>query len=346
VSISADAIFGVALPAHGPVESAVATAVDAEELGYGVVWITDDRLQRDVFEILTAVALRTSRVRLGPGVVNPYSRHPALIATAIATLDEVSDGRAVLGIGAGGTNHRALGVTRKAPVTAVREAISIVRGLLAGEEVTLTGKVVRAQQARLDFTPVRPHIPIYVGTRGPLMLELAGAEADGVIVGNVASSAGWRYAVEHIKQGAALQGRELSSIAHTAWVYCCIADDPSKALDAIRPNVATSLATSRSILPSLGIELPQEYEQRMTTTGWSLDRDAVRHAGDALPVELLRWFALAGTPAECATALQALHAEYPQISEIVIVPAGDAPGEVVRRFALEVAPALEVSNVG
>jgi 5,10-methylenetetrahydromethanopterin reductase len=345
VSTSADAIFGVALPAHGTVESIVGAAVEAEELGFSVVWITDDRLQRDVFEILTATALRTSRLLLGPGVVNPYSRHPALIATAIATLDEVSGGRAVLGIGAGGTNHRALGVVREAPAVAVREAISLVRRLLAGEEVTMAGTIVRAEQARLDFTPVRPRIPIYVGTRGPRMLELAGAEADGVIVGNVASCAGWRYAVEHVRKGAEKHGRDTTTIAHTAWVYCCIADDSKAALDAIRPNVATSLATSRPILSNLGIVLPPEYERRMESLGWSLERDALRHAGDALPVELLRWFALAGTPEECAAALRTLHDEFPQISEVVIVPSGEAPAEVMRKFALEVAPVLDAPRV-
>src|SRR5262249_60583801 len=100
------------------------------------------------------------------------------------------------------------------------DASSLGPRLLAGQEVTLAGTIVRAEHARLDVTPVRPSIPIYVGTRGPRMLALAGAEADGVIVGNVASCAGWRYAMGHIQSGAKRPGRDTASLVHTAWGYC------------------------------------------------------------------------------------------------------------------------------
>src|SRR5262245_24536789 len=157
--------LSVALPTREPVAALVQAAREAEPLGYTQVWVTDDRLQRDPFTVLAALASATSTVRLGPGVTNPFSRHPALIATAIATLDELSDGRAVLGLGAGGTNHRALGVRREAPVAALAETVELVRGLLAGREMTMDGRVVRAAEARLDFEPVRRAIPIYIGAR-------------------------------------------------------------------------------------------------------------------------------------------------------------------------------------
>ena len=333
--------LGVALPVHGPVDTLVASAREAENLGYRYLWATDDRLQKDVFGVLAAIALATTELRLGPGVTNPYSRHPALIATAIATLDELSGGRAVLGLGAGGTNHRALGVHREAPVAGLSEAIELIHGLLAGREMTLAGRVVRAQEARLDFTPLRASIPIYLGARGPRMLELAGARADGVIVGNVASPEGWRYAFERIAAGAARAGRKVETIRLTAWVYCSIADEPQAALDAIRPMVATSLATSRAVLAALGLELPTDYVREMDARGWSLEREAVTAAGAAIPEETLRWFGLAGTVAECAASLRELLAAFPQISQVAIVPAaprGRTAAEVVRRFSREVVP--------
>src|SRR5205085_117130 len=159
------------LPLHDPLEELVATARSAEQLGYRHLWATDDRLQKDVFVVLAAIARATRELRLGPGVTNPFSRRPALIATAVATLDELSGGRAALGLGAGGTNHRALGIRRKAPVAALRESIALIRALLAGDEVTTNGRVVHAEGARLDFTPVRRSIPVYVGARAPRMLE-------------------------------------------------------------------------------------------------------------------------------------------------------------------------------
>jgi 5,10-methylenetetrahydromethanopterin reductase len=333
--------LGVAFPLDAPLERLVDAARAAEALGYEYVWATDDRLQRDVFVALAAVAGATARVRLGPGVTNPFSRHPALIASAIATLDELSGGRAVLGLGAGGTNHRALGVRREAPVAGVGEALELIRGLLAGRELTLEGQVVRADHARLDFMPVRARIPVYIGARGPRMLELAGATADGVIVGNVAAATGWRYAVGRIGAGAERAGRDLAALQLIAWLYCAVDDEREAALDAIRPKVATSLATSRPVLAHLGIELPAGYAQRMQQHDWSLEEAAVADAGREIPVETLRFFGLAGTPGDCAASLADLLAAFPQIAQVAIVPAAKGPSDVdavVRRFATEVVP--------
>jgi 5,10-methylenetetrahydromethanopterin reductase len=334
-------VFGLVLPPHGPLDELVETAREAEALGYRHLWVTDDRLQKDVFVVLSAIALATRELRLGPGVTNPFSRRPALIATAVATLDELSGGRAVLGLGAGGTNHRALGVRREAPVAALSESIALIRRLLAGEEVTASGRVVRADGARLDFTPVRRELPLYLGARAPRMLELAGELADGVIVGNVASPGGWSRAYDRIAAGAARAGRAIAGIALTAWLYCSIADDSAAALDALRPMVATSLATSRSALATLGLDPPPEYLHRMEERGWSLERDAVAYAGNAVPEETLRWFGLAGTAAECAAALQELLSRFPQLSQVAIVPAapaGGTVGDVVRAFIGDVVP--------
>ncbi len=341
--------LGVAIPAREPVAALVEAAREAEQLGFAQVWVTDDRLQRDPFGVLAALALGTRTVRLGPGVTNPFSRHPALIAAAIATLDELSAGRAVLGLGAGGTNHRALGIRREAPVAALAEAVELVRGLLAGREVTMDGRVVRAEQARLDFEPFRRAIPIHIGARGPKMLELAGAVADGVIVGNVAAAGGWRYAMDRITVGAERAGRDLASLELTAWVYCAIDDDPAAALDAIRPKVATSLATSRPILAELGLELPPAYAERMDELGWSLEEEAVADAGASIPEETLRFFGLAGSPADCADALGGLLEAFPGITQVTIVPApprGVTSGDVIRRFATEVVPQLSSRQAG
>jgi 5,10-methylenetetrahydromethanopterin reductase len=337
--------YGLGIPPVAPVEELVELAVEAEQLGYRWLWVNDERLERDPFTVLAAMAERTARIRLGPGVTNPYSRHPALIATAMATLDELSGRRAVLGLGAGGTNHRALAVERSAPVTALREAIELIRALWAGAQVTVEGRVVRACEAQLDFPAPRARLPVYLGARGPRVLELAGAVADGVIVGNVATREGWDYALGRIAAGAASAGRELANIRLTAWLYTCVADDEEAALDAIRPMAATSLVTSRPVLPELGIEMPQAFARVMETRDWSLAREAVTEAGRELPVELVLRFGLAGTPETCRRRLRELLDAVPQISQVTIVPFAPATGsvaETVWRFidgvALEAAP--------
>ena len=333
--------YGVGLPPEAPVPDLVELAEGAERLGYDYVWVNDERLERDPSTVLAAIAMRTSRLRLGPGVTNPYSRHPALLATAAATLDELSGGRAVLGIGAGGTNHRALGIEREAPVVALREALEVIRGLLAGATVTVEGRVVRATSATLGFE-AREGLPIYIGARGPKVLELAGELADGVIVGNVASEDGWRYALERVSKGAARAGRDLDQLALVAWVYACVADDGEAALDAIRPMAATSLVTSRPVLDRLGIEMPAAFRREMEASEWSLARESVSRAGRTLPPEVVNRFGIAGPPDQCRERLESLLRAFPEISQVAIVPfappGGDA-AETIERFIAEVARA-------
>lgn len=332
--------YALGLPPTAPAGELLALAVEAERLGYRWLWVNDERLERDPFTLLAAMAERTERIRLGPGVTNPYSRHAALLASAMATLDELSGGRAVLGLGAGGTNHRALALERTAPATALREAIELIRALWAGETVSVAGRVVRARDARLDFAAPRARLPIYLGARGPRMLELAGAVADGVIVGNVATPDGWGYALGRIAAGAESADRALDDVRLTAWFYACVADDEDQALDAIRPMAATSLVTSRPVLGELGIQMPDQFARVMAARDWSLAREDVTEAGRTLAPELVRRFGLAGTPETCRARLRALLEAVPQISQVAIVPfaaRGGAIDETVRRFIGEVA---------
>jgi 5,10-methylenetetrahydromethanopterin reductase len=336
----AEVEYGVGLPPTSPVADLVAVAEEVERVGYRYLWVNDERLERDAFTVLAAMAQRTERIRIGPGVTNPYSRHPALIATATATLDELSGGRAVLGLGAGGTNHRALGIERRAPVGALRDSVELIRALWSGTTTTVEGDVVRARDAKLDFGAPRPRVPIYIGGRGPRVLELAGEIADGVIVGNVATREGWTYALDRVAAGAARAGRAVGEIRLTAWLYACVADDEDDALDAIRPMAATSLVTSRPVLGELGIELPDDFRARMEARGWSLEHETVAEAGATLPAELVHRFGIAGTPSSCRTRLARLLEAFPQISQVAIVPFAPSGGAVLHtltRFIDEVA---------
>src|SRR3990167_5632858 len=152
------------LPAYAPARLAELAAL-AEDTGYDDFWLADERFFREVYACLTLCALRTRRIRLGPGVTDPYSRHPALTAMAIATLDEISNRRAVLGIGAGVSGFRELGVDASRSAVAIREAVELIRRLLAGETVTVKGREISFTDGRLDFAPPRPDLPIYVASQ-------------------------------------------------------------------------------------------------------------------------------------------------------------------------------------
>jgi 5,10-methylenetetrahydromethanopterin reductase len=144
-----------------PVRAMVERARLAEAIGYDTVWLADERFFREVYSCLAHFAGHTSKVRLSPCVTDPYSRHPALTAMAIATLDEISGGRAILGIGAGISGFAELGISRRQPACAIYETIEVIRALLRCESVNFRGEVINLNQGRLSFAPPRATIPIY-----------------------------------------------------------------------------------------------------------------------------------------------------------------------------------------
>jgi 5,10-methylenetetrahydromethanopterin reductase len=165
-----------------PVARLIERAKLAEAYGYSAVWLADERFYREVYTCLGQFAAQTSRVLLGPCVTGPYSRHPALTAMAIATLDEISGGRAILGIGAGISGFAELGIERRKPARAIREAIELIRTLLGGKTVDFEGEVITCNRGRLNFSESRPALPIYVASNGPIGQRAAAELADGVIM--------------------------------------------------------------------------------------------------------------------------------------------------------------------
>ncbi|RUA24852.1 MAG: hypothetical protein DSY73_03005 [Actinobacteria bacterium] len=171
--------LSVNLMPDAPVPDVVDLACLAERLGYRRCWVYDEGLvTRDVYVTLAAIALATDHIQLGPGITNPYVRHPGVTATAIATLDELSAGRAFVGIGAGGgLTLDPLGISRDRPLTAVREMVAALRDLFDGTTVDLDGAVSSFRSASLGFG--RSGIEIILAGRGPRMTSLGGEVADG-----------------------------------------------------------------------------------------------------------------------------------------------------------------------
>ena len=171
--------WSVNLMAKAPVGEIVELAVLAEQMGYDRCWLFDEGIMtRDVFVTLAAIAERTSTIKIGPGITNPYVRHPGATAAAIASIDELSDGRAFIGVGAGG--GLALGplaVERTRPLQVVADAVTAMRGLFAGDTVTMTSETFALNNARLEYA--RPNIEIIMAGRGPRMTSLGGRISDG-----------------------------------------------------------------------------------------------------------------------------------------------------------------------
>jgi len=167
---------------HLPPRAVAAAAVEAEALGYTCVWISDEGFMVDPFTILGLIADKTTRIGLGV-VTNPYTRHPAMTASAIATLDQLSGGRAALCYVAGGALVLdPIGMERPQPVATVSEAIALTRLLLTGDAVTWQGTRFQLKGARPEVR-ARPDLPIHVAARGEKMLSMAARQADAVWVG-------------------------------------------------------------------------------------------------------------------------------------------------------------------
>src|SRR6516162_1741739 len=209
----------------------------AEENGYSTVWVADERFYREVYSCLGQLAAHTSKVLLGPCVTDPFARHPALTAMAIATLDEISGGRAILGIGAGISGFAELGIDRRKPARAIREAIEVIRALLRGETVDYRGEVIAFNHGRLSFAPLRPDMPIYAASNCPLGQRAAAELADGVIMEACASAAEVR-AFRAAVVGAARNPSNPQAVRFIVRFNPCLCNDRRLEREGVRPWVA------------------------------------------------------------------------------------------------------------
>jgi 5,10-methylenetetrahydromethanopterin reductase len=304
--------FGVGILSQGCNEF-VDLAGRVEEWGYDQIWVPDQRFCRDVYVTLASCALSTRKIRLGTAVTDPYIRFPILTAVAIATIDELSNGRSVLGLGSGKSGFDALGIDPRRPVVAIRETVQVIRRLIAGETVDYDGETIKLNNASLGFRPMRNKIPIYIAARGPKILEMSGEIADGVILA-VGSTVGVRYAMEQIGVGADRAERNKDEIDVVSWTNCSIADDSLTAKNMMKPTVARFLWNYRSdqyksILRNVGIEekesrpviemMEEKSAKRMASTPKVADEIA-----RLVPDSLVDKIALAGTPEEIITKVE------------------------------------------
>jgi 5,10-methylenetetrahydromethanopterin reductase len=218
--------------------------------------------------------------------------------------------------------------------------VEVVRLLLAGQTVTYEGRHLQMREAKLDFAALR-QIPIYVAARGPRLLELAGQIGDGAIIGGFASPAGIEHARAAIGRGLERSGREWSDLDLVSWLYTCVADDPATARHAVARLVTTSLVTSRPILDSIGVRIPERLRSCLESSGWSVAPEAVDECSRHLNDEILDAFSLAGTPAECARKLRRIAETGVREIAFVALPApGQTVEQLARRLATEVVPEM------
>jgi 5,10-methylenetetrahydromethanopterin reductase len=312
--------LGVLLLGEHPMPRLRAMASRIEEMGYDSLWVADEKFYRDPFVSLAVVAQATQHIRLGTAVTEPYARHPALLAMAMGTIAELCPDRCILGLGAGGPGFPPMGVVRRAPARALREALQIIRGLLANQRVTLDGEVLSFHGGKLNFQ-AQP-MPIYVAARGRQMLRAAGGIADGVIMAPFASDQAIAYASALVREGARAgsDSRQAAGLAPrpalVARVDVSIAAERDLARRAVRYFVALPVWVSYpdwGYVEALGIALPEQLRSLIARREYG----DIAAAAELLPDAMLDHFAVAGTPEEVGDRLARLAS---QVDEVIIHP--------------------------
>jgi 5,10-methylenetetrahydromethanopterin reductase len=307
-----------------------------ETLGFDVAWVPDQTFFRDPFVVLTACVQATNRIRLMLGVTNPYTRHPAQVARAAATVDELAGGRLSLGYGAGNRKELLLplGMEQTEAGPRCREAVMITKRLLAGEEVHYRSPTLVVDGVRL-LLPPRPGLRVYLAGRGPHILKAAGEVADGVIIGGLVSPGGLTYALDMVRQGAASQNRELTALDIISWVGCHITDDRAATIETLRPSVAHIIGGAPiEVLRTIGLaderitQLKQAYAAGGPAGGAPLVTET--------EVDLLT---IVGSPEECSAGIRRLEeAGVNQVGLLLNQPTQEAQEAFLLRFAHEVMP--------
>jgi 5,10-methylenetetrahydromethanopterin reductase len=283
----------------------------AEEVGIDRLGISDVISYPDTYEIQALCAFVTKRIRIGSLVTNPYSRHPVVIAAAASTLDEISDGRAFVGIGAGAGLGRLGVIRRSAPAPAIRKAVHIIRELLSGKSVNprTDDHSMTFEETKLE-SPPQHTVPILIGTRSPKIAKIAGELADIIVIGarytsdqQIANYIGW------IKEGAARAGRDIYSIEIAPRLTLCASSNGELAKQSVKLYAAYYLALLKP--QDLIIEewkLQRIIDAVRKVRGWYFSPNVQypKEIDELIDDYIIDKFAVAGTPEECIVKIKTI----------------------------------------
>jgi 5,10-methylenetetrahydromethanopterin reductase len=318
--------FGVTLQGVDEPDEFVALVRRIEELGFDDLWLTDSSLHAGEVYVYATLALHaTSRLRVGTAVTNPLTRHPALTANAVRSLDLLGPGRVVCGIGVGDRPLGELGLPM-AKLQTLRETVDVLRRLWSGETVTDGAGRWRFDAARL-LSPVEPVPPVHVSASAPRALELAGEIADGLILLTGLFPEGLAFAREQLARGRARAQRE--SFEETLFLYGAVDDDEQRALDAARSIAAWFPKTAPDYARLAGMS--DELIDAVNGAYAGGEFQHARGAASLIPDELVRKIAFCGTPGQAEAKLAWLRDE--DVRSVSVFPLGPDRRGTIERFA-------------
>jgi len=328
-----------------PVTKLIEIARVNEEAGFDSIWAADHLLfvplgtVPEAWTILTAIAMVTKKAMLGTCVTDVHRYHPAVLAQRIATIDQISAGRVILGLGAGeAMNLQPFGIERRKPVSKLIETVSIMRKLWSGETFSYEGEFWKLKDAFLQIQPIQPRLPIYLGANSPRMLRLTGQIADGWLPTPLSPEL-YKKRLRFIEEGAQQAGRSISEIDTGLYLYTALADqaeDAHKQLDTMKPMIVTA----PELLHEAGykVEVPKEirtlaYTDVLPTGEWI---ELFAKYGDVIPREAAVEFSIAGTSQDCINKIE----EYVKVgvNHFVLINMGPSPRRVMETYGKEIIP--------
>jgi 5,10-methylenetetrahydromethanopterin reductase len=273
----------------------------AEEKGFEAVWQAESRLVRDAIVPMAAFASHTTRLKVASGVTNNWTRNIGLLAATFLTLDDLAPDRIICGIGAWWDPLASkVGITRRKPLTAMRETVEVFRKLLAMEMVTFHGEFQYVDGIQLDVVHGRKeprNVPIYIGATGMKMMELAGEIADGVCLNYLVHPDYNLRAMDALEIGARRDGRSIDDIDRPQLMICSVDYDRKKALDGARKMMTQYLGQQPHLMKASGVsqELLDEIHQVLT---WPATDEQIEAAMHLVPDDVVQMCTASGSPEE------------------------------------------------
>ncbi|MEM0089135.1 MAG: LLM class flavin-dependent oxidoreductase [Archaeoglobaceae archaeon] len=338
--------FGQLLPIPvSPIESLIKVGVRTEKAGLDSVWAADHLLMiptgivPNIWPILGIIASQTERIEIGTCVSDPHRMHPAVFAQMIATIDQISQGRTIAGLGPGeAMNVEQFGIQWNKPVSRMEEFIKILRALWLKDRVDYQGEFWNLKDALLQIKPKRNPVPIYIGANGKRTREITGKIADGWLP-TPQSPKLYKKHLDEIRSAANRVGRILDNFDPGLYIYVAIAEKYEEAMSQLR-KIKPQIAFFPKTIKEAGydVEIPSHLSETLyssilvTEKGFKLYEEF----GNYIPDEVVEDFSIVGTPEDCANKVE----EFVKagVKHFILINMGPDPKFVLDTFANKIIP--------
>lgn len=308
--------------------------VKAEQLGFDGVWLADSHsVFRDAYALLAALSLKTTTLKLGTAVTHPVTRHPAVMANSWSTLDELSNGRGILGIGIGESAVFNLGL-RPEKLAVFEEKVNAIRALIEGQTIEYQGTEIKSAWSNTK-------VPIIMACSGPKSLQLGGKIADGVLYQVGANPDFHRYALENIRKGAEAAGRDFNELKIYSRLACSISEDREAARNAVKGYCSVAAGTTYKTVPQQYFTDSLYQQLKDFKDNYDYAEHGSNAAGHAkwLTDDIIDAVSVSGTPEEAIPRIQEI-ADM-GINGFVVPFAQPDPTPYLELFAKQVMPKIQ-----